>query len=183
MASGHQVHMLTHRPAAAIRAHVTVDLEASRVVGGEDGVNAIILLSTQEDVQAVSGPGACSAEGPSGWPWPRPMSRHLLLPRQSLALSVSLWTRLPTPQCHVQSKAGPQGRNWAPTPSGPHFSLLENRLGAPVRCSEPFGHRSPQSPGEVPLSTRAEGWVAEGGAQQGPSSPCSPGWPPKSPGR
>jgi hypothetical protein len=52
----------THRPAAAIGAHVAVDLEASRVVGGEDRVDAIILLPIQKDVQTVPGPRACDSE-------------------------------------------------------------------------------------------------------------------------
>lgn len=45
----------THRPAAAVGAHVTVDLEAGWVVCGEDRVNAILLLPAQEHVQTVAG--------------------------------------------------------------------------------------------------------------------------------
>lgn len=48
----------THRPATTVSAHVTVDLEASGVVCGEDRVNAVLLLSTQEDVQTVTWPRA-----------------------------------------------------------------------------------------------------------------------------
>lgn len=49
-----------HRPAAPVRRHVAVDLEARGVVRGEDGVNPILLLSARVDVKAVSGPGAWS---------------------------------------------------------------------------------------------------------------------------
>ena len=48
----------THCPAASICAHVAVDLEAGGVVCGEDGVNAVLLLSAQEDVQTVTWPRA-----------------------------------------------------------------------------------------------------------------------------
>lgn len=48
----------THRPASAVSTHVTVDLEAGWVVSGEDRVDTIILLSTQENIQAVPGPRA-----------------------------------------------------------------------------------------------------------------------------
>ena len=48
----------THCPATTVSAHVTVDLEAGGVVCGEDRVNAVLLLSTQEDVQTVAWPRA-----------------------------------------------------------------------------------------------------------------------------
>lgn len=54
-----------HRPAAPVGRHVAIDLEAGRIVRGEDGVNPILLLSTRIDVKAVSGPGACSVA--LGW--------------------------------------------------------------------------------------------------------------------
>lgn len=54
-----------HRPAAPVRCHVAVDLEARGVVRGEDGVNPILLLSARVDVKAVPGPGAWS--GAQGW--------------------------------------------------------------------------------------------------------------------
>lgn len=52
-----------YRPPSAVRHHVTVDLEAFGIVSGEDGIDAILLLTARIDVKAVPGPGACSAAG------------------------------------------------------------------------------------------------------------------------
>lgn len=52
----------THRPAPAVSTHVAVDLEASWVVSGEDRVDTIILLSTQENIQTVPGPRSYDEE-------------------------------------------------------------------------------------------------------------------------
>lgn len=56
----------THRPAASVCVHVAVDLEAGGVVGGKDGVDAVLLLSAEEDVQTVTWPRACAREGREG---------------------------------------------------------------------------------------------------------------------
>lgn len=56
----------THRPASTVSPHVTVDLEASWVVRGKDRVDTVILLSTQENIQAVPGPRACDRKPHQG---------------------------------------------------------------------------------------------------------------------
>lgn len=97
----------THRPAAAVRVHVAVDLEAGGVVRGEDRIHTVLVSSAQEDVQTVPGPRAWDRAGLQGG-WPAPVS-----PPTPPSLGPSDWSPLsnvtgaPEPQPGSQSLAPP----------------------------------------------------------------------------
>lgn len=46
---------MTHRPASSVSGHVTVDLEACRVVNRKHRVDAILSLTTGVQITAVTG--------------------------------------------------------------------------------------------------------------------------------
>lgn len=46
---------VTHRPASSVRGHVTVDLEARRVVNGKHRVDAVLSLTTGVQITTVAG--------------------------------------------------------------------------------------------------------------------------------